>query len=484
MSLRRCDARFLLPRPPETALVLGALEGWREGLSRIGVELRAAGDDSPPQLAVAPARMASRAIASGARMILLEGATPRRLRQGPLAARRLLARPGVEQPALLLPLDDPVAAGYAVEHWSVVDRRWKAVRALVARELVRRRRFPNVRDLVTVAGSDRGAPFMVVAASARFDLPADVRPLLALGQGDALSRNVFHLFPPGSPLPRWVLKFARMPGYAEPFERDERGLGMATRAGGRVAAHAPTLIGRFEHNGIHASVETAAAGTRLRELLLRPGPREKKLRLVESVASWIIAVGEETAAEPGALEEERRRLSEETVPPWRSKGASGDLVATLPPLAAVLQHNDLGSWNIVVEKSGFKALDWESAREHGLPLWDLFYFLADALAILDGSTGGGERHLHTVRLFRGDLPSSKLLFDWTRRAVAGASVPPDAVGKIATLCWLHHSLSGVGRSVAIASFAAASAQPVHGTERVAAAWLADPALGESWDRWQ
>ena len=325
---------------------------------------------------------------------------------------------------------------------------------------------------------------MVAAASARFDLPANVRPLLALGQGDALSRNVFHLFPPDSPLPRWVLKFARMPGYAEPFERDERGLRMAASAGGRVAAHAPRLLGRFEHHGIQASVETAAAGSRLRELLLRPGPRDEKLRLVDAVADWIIAVGRETAAEPGSLEYERRRLTEETVTPWRSQGASADLVAALPPLVAVLQHNDLGSWNIVFEESGFQALDWESAREHGLPLWDLFYFLADALAILDGNTAGEERHLHTVRLFRGDLPSSKLLFGWTRRAVAEANVPPDAVGRIATLCWLHHSLSRVGRSATIAAFAKASAQPVHGTERVAAAWLADPALGASWDRWR
>jgi hypothetical protein len=202
------------------------------------------------------------------------------------------------------------------------------------------------------------------------------------------------------------------------------------------------------------------------------------------VAEWIVHVGKDTAAGPDALAEERRRLTEEIIPPWSEQGASAELVSALPPVAAVVQHNDLGSWNIVVGDGGFQVLDWESARERGLPLWDLFYFLADALAILDGSTDGEERHLHTTRLFAGSLPLSSVLFRWTRRAVAEAGVPPEAVGKIATLGWLHHALSPVGRSSALATFTGRSAQPVHGTERVAATWLADPALGASWDRWR
>ena len=90
-------------------------------------------------------------------------------------------------------------------------------------------------------------PFMVAAARAHLGLPADIRALLALGQGDALSRNVFHIFPPGSALPAWVLKFARVPGYSEPFEGDERGLGHCGARGRPVAARAPRLFGRFEH---------------------------------------------------------------------------------------------------------------------------------------------------------------------------------------------------------------------------------------------
>jgi hypothetical protein len=478
------DARFLLPREPRSALVLGGLDGWAGGLAAAGLEVARGAGARGPDLAVAPARMARRAVATGAPMIVLEGAIRPRLAGAGLDVRRLLARPGVDEPSLLLPLDDPVVAPYAVERFGVVDRRWKLARMAVARELLRRGRFPSLGASVTVAARPGGEPYMVAAARAHAGLPSRVAVLLVPGQGDALSRNVLHLFAPGSPVPGWVLKFARVPGYAEPFERDERGLGLAARAGGPVAARAPALLARFEHRGIHASVETAAPGDRLRERLRRPGRRAEKLRLIDAVADWIVQIGRTTAAGPDSLAEERRRLAAQTVPPWLGHGAGAGLVDELPAVGGVLQHNDLGTWNIVVGEDGFRVLDWESARERGLPLWDLFYFLADSLAVVDGSVRGEERHLHTTRLFAGRLPLSSVLFDWTRRAVAAAGVPADAVGRIATLCWLHHSLSPVARGEALGALAPGAAQPVHGTERMAAAWLADPDLGETWDSWR
>ena len=484
MSLRRIDVRFLLPRAPQTALVLGDLSGWREGLAEVGVELLTADGHEAADLVVAPATLASRALASGAEMIVLEG----RMKLPPGAdarsVQRLLARPSVHEPALLLPVDDPISSSYAVERWSVMDRSWKKARVLIALELLRRGRFPSLGASVTVAVRRARPPYLVAAAQDHLDLPQGVRALLALGMGDALSRNIFHIFPQGSPQPAWVLKFARVPGYAEPFERDERGLDMAAHAGGPVAARAPRLIGRFDHDGTHASLETAAPGIRLRDLLLRPGHHELKIKHLGRVADWILDLARSTSTGPEGLADERRRLDEEVVPRWRVSGASPDLVASLPPLPAVIQHNDLGSWNIVVDPGDFTVLDWESARERGLPLWDLFYFLADALAMLDGSTSGDERHVHTMRLFRGELPSSAILFAWVRRAVAALDVPVEAVGKIATLCWLHHSLSHVHRSGLLASYTDGSEGPIHGTEHVAGAWLADPFLGEGWDRWR
>ena len=45
--------------------------------------------------------------------------------------------------------------------------------------------------------------------------------------------------------------------------------------------------------------------------------------------------------------------------------------------------------------SHFTAIDWESANPAGLPLWDLWYFLADALPRLHQSDGEPLRALHS-----------------------------------------------------------------------------------------
>jgi hypothetical protein len=80
--------------------------------------------------------------------------------------------------------------------------------------------------------------------------------------------------------------------------------------------------------------------------------------------------------------------------------------------------------------------------------------------------------------------AARILFAWVRRAVDELGLPPAAVGRIATLCWLHHSLSHVARREQLDVFAPDAVPPVHGMEHVAAAWLADEALGPEWDRWQ
>jgi hypothetical protein len=480
--LRRVDLRFALPQPVRQAAVLGGLAAWRDGLAQAGAEVIEPGSGRP-DLVVAPRALAQKALAVGAGMVVLEGPARRRLERAGLAARQLLVRPRREEPSLVVPLDERLPARYAAEHLSLVDRRWKLVRAAVAKGLIQARLFPSLPSTITVGSREPGPPYLV-AGAAELGVPPASGWVLALGLGDVLSRNLFYLFPPGQAEPAWVLKFARLPGYREPFDRDQHGLELAARAGDVVARHAPRLLGRLHVEGIHASLETAAPGRRLRDLLLRPGHRRDKLRLIDRVADWIVAMHKATSAPPETLAPELDRLRRQVLPLWADHGASADLVDALPPLPAVLQHNDLGSWNIAVGSTTFTVVDWESARERGLPLWDLFYFLADALALLDGCPGGATRPQHTTRLFRGELPTSPILFRWTRRAADALRIPRRAVGPLATLCWLHHARSPAQRAAALDAYAPGSAAPLHGTEQVAGAWLADPALGLAWQRWQ
>src|SRR5439155_2220704 len=173
------------------------------------------------------------------------------------------------------------SVSYALERWSVVDRRWKTARMRAARVLVSRGLFPSwASPVVTVATQTAGPPTLVAAAG-ELGVPSDVSWFLTFGQGDALSRNAFQLFRAGFDRPEWVLKFARVSGNSMRFDGDERGLQLARAAGDGIAAHAPRLVGRFDVDGVQASLETAAAGRRLRDVLRTPGDRSVKLRLIE-----------------------------------------------------------------------------------------------------------------------------------------------------------------------------------------------------------
>jgi nucleoside-diphosphate-sugar epimerase len=78
-------------------------------------------------------------------------------------------------------------------------------------------------------------------------------------------------------------------------------------------------------------------------------------------------------------------------------------------------------------------------------------------------------------------PGTKLheldLRDGARLRDALREAAPETVASIATLCCLHHSLSGPTRDNALALRAPGERQPLHGLEGIADAWLADRALG-------
>ena len=432
-------------------------------------------------LVVAPGADVAEALRLDPASVLLEGGRPETaLRAAGMTPVRYLALPGFEQPEFLLPLGDAQPLTHALERWLVPRARWKRVRNRVLGRLFARGIVPPGRAVLTVASKGPRKPPFLVAAATELGVPADATWFVGLGGGDVLARGVFQVFAPGAREPGWALKFARVPGYAAAFDRDERGLHLAQRAGATAAAHAPKLLGRFECGGFHGSVETAATGERLNTFLASERSRAEKLAAVDAVAEWILALARESATSADALEPVRRQLAEEVLPRWRDYGAPADLVDRLPPVPAVFRRGDLATWNVLFDRGSFVAIDWEDAQEAGPPLWDLFFFLTDALAILDGVSSDAERDEHSRRLWRGELPSSERLFEWTRRAVDELELPVESVGPLATLLWLSVGLEHLAHLELADSADLESGFARLPVMRMARLWLEDPQLGPAW----
>jgi hypothetical protein len=483
-DVRRSDVRFALSEPVLRIASVGGEDRWSRAFRGAGlavVDLASCDPLDPPDLVAAPASAAAAAAASGAGALVLDGRTSRAaLEAAGYSVRRVVAIPSAESPEVLVPAEDGAVLRYVLRNWTVPRQRWKVGRNLALGRIVPLGVAAPGVPVLTVAERARGTPFLARAA-ADLGVPAGVRWFIAVSQGDALSRGVLHLFRPGDDEPSWVLKFARVPGYAYPVERDRRGLDLARRAGGTVAAHAPRFLGRLEVGGLHATLETAAVGQRLPSFLASTAKRSSKLDAMAAVAGWTIDVMRETAAPADALAAERARLVQEVGPQW---GLDRAVLQRAEGVPAVLAHNDLGTWNIVSGRAGFVALDWESAVEHGFPLWDLAYFLADASYQLDLGRLGLGRVEHFGRLFRGELARSGFVFERIRAAVRALAIPDDAVAPIITLGWLSHGLSRVGRDIRLELHAPGMGASGDEFSRMARLWLDDPALGPDWSLWR
>jgi hypothetical protein len=441
------DLRFLLPEGPDSAIVIGGDRPFEDELAYAGVSV---GGDSA-DVAIAPAARVREALGVEASSLLLLGRPPLAvLRRAGYNAASYLPLPSERAWTTLVPLGEGVTTRYAVDRFLGTGQTGSRIRYDIAGAVLSRSAARRLPGAITVAARGALAPFMQTAAECH-GAPSGCAAIVARSAGSdvSLRRVVMHLVD-AEGIPRSIVKFARLPGLGHPIEREAAGRARAAAAGPVVSTRLPGTYARFEHAGLHASLEAAVAGERLDHLLHGQESREVKLAAVGDVVEWLLAVSRETAAPAETLDPLRAYLNEAILPVWAPYGAPRDLVARVPPVAGVFQHGDLGAVHVIRSDREFRVVDWENARAHSLPLWDLLYFLRDALARIDGAQDDDARVRHFLRLFRGELATSAVLRSAVLRAMDEASVPSTAAGPLATL------------------------------ERLAHAWLADPRLGAAW----
>ena len=477
----RADALFALPRIPRTATLLGDLPGWEQDLADRRIEQV----ERDADVVVAAGDRVEEALRLGAAAVVVDGprSAAAALSVTGLVTTRLLPIPVTGSPIVYADLAWRRAARYGIERVVVHPERWRTLRNRVAGLAILAGLPLPAERLVTLGVRDAGPPALLAGARELGISPGGW--VMVVSKGSIVRRNAMFVFPERASVPEFVLKFSRVPGMTEAFDREQRGFELAAAAGAAVTSHATQYLGRFDVDGYHASVESAAIGTKLVTLLRRPGSRASKLAVLERVARWLIDVARDTATPPEGLAAQREEYARDVVPFWAAEGAPTDLVDSLPPVPAAFQHNDMAEENLVMDGNGFRALDWEWANPCGLPLGDLVYFGVHGLRLVDGVTSDepAERDGHFARLLAGEAPSSPVLFRWIRDAVAALGLPPESLGPMVTLSWLERGrISRVERFRAEKVGGAPLGLPFG--ERAAKLWLEHPALGPTWDAWR
>ncbi|HVA61416.1 MAG TPA: phosphotransferase [Mycobacteriales bacterium] len=468
--IRRFDSRFLLPRLPSTAVLVGALAGWRDALLAAGVEPVAPERARPEDTVFALNRDADAALALGAaQVVLLDSGAGR---------RRVVAVPDLHSPRVLAPTGHRAAARYAVGTWTVARNRAGRVRQATAALSVGAGFAPPRLPTLRLAGRAAGPPAVVVAAASAAGVPPGGGWFYTAEGGAASKRSSFFLFAPGAGRPTAVAKFARLPGRLPSFGREERGLAAAATAGAAVAERAPRALGCTDVGPHHVCVQSAVPGANLELILRGPAPRARKVGLLEALAEWLVDVASETSGPANRAGDERGRLRRQL-----AAVLPAEAFGVLDRVPTVFQHGDLAGGNILVDGDAFMLVDWEWATEHGQPLWDLLHFALHALPLLDGADWTAP----SLRaLFDGSAASSGLLFGWIRRMAKALALSEADVGGLALLCWARHAaVTSQVRAEAGAGAGAGAASRL-GTLPVETAlelWRSDPDFGSGWTRW-
>jgi hypothetical protein len=466
--MRRSDPRFLLPVAPATATVLGDLPEWADGLTAAGISL-----DSPqPDVVVAPAALASRAIAVGSPMVILEGHGGLRplTRAGMTAASYLIA-PRLDRMRHLVRIGDGRASRLWLGLGAPASRSERIGRWLVA-AAVRAGRSPRL-PVVTIGARSAGPPFALAAAASALAVPVAGGWLLSSG-GDPPEekRNIFRV--PSDTSAGWVVKVGRVPGARLAGDRDEAGLALARSYGPVVADRVPRPVGRIDVAGFDVQVQTSAGRYPIESVLGRRGRRRARLDLVASIGTWLDDVARVTRTPAADRRESWTWMVEQTSSTWPRFGAPPDLFDRIHDVPGVLQHGDLWAANVVGDRDAFGVVDWEGARAAGLPLADLVTFVPSALATVDGARTHEERLTHFVRLFRGELDASTLLFELVARAAATSDLDGAQVAALVTIALLEAAIPPWAEPGALAG------DPLPFRTRLARAWLDTTGLGPTW----
>ncbi|WP_426573902.1 phosphotransferase [Aquihabitans sp. McL0605] len=246
-----------------------------------------------------------------------------------------------------------------------------------------------------------------------------------------------------------IVKLTRHPRFNARLQNEAGALDSIEHRGGVVAERIPQVVATMEVAGLTASVHEAIAG--------HPFLHRSTLRVDCPLAADAVAAITELGAATvrvlppvngdHALHDLHRRFVERQHPSVATAAFLADQVALLAdePMAGVLFHGDLGTWNLMVdEHERVRILDWESAELPGPPLWDLFYFTR-SFAVRAGRRRGLDRNRAIGRHLLGSSTINHQAAQWVEQYRARLGIEPHLVEPLLHTCWMHRAVKEQSR---------------------------------------
>jgi hypothetical protein len=263
--------------------------------------------------------------------------------------------------------------------------------------------------------------------------------------GDYDSRKlVFFLFERDQFLPQYVVKMTRSRAFNGRLERERRALELLEELGIGDRETLPRIAFAGTHGGLAIVGETAIDGVPFD----RRTTATANCPYARAAIDWLTDLGAATvapfAAEAGEVAAGLLRLLGQFTDLYKiSPEEQAFLRAQISVLEfnrvpLVFQHGDPGRWNVLVTPSGRVVfLDWEAAEPHGMPLWDLLYFLRSFCVCV---AGRGDSLQSLEELLFQDSPLAELAVDSIRNYCVVTGLQGHLVEPLFHTCWMHRAL--------------------------------------------
>jgi aminoglycoside phosphotransferase (APT) family kinase protein len=320
----------------------------------------------------------------------------------------------------------------------------------LARRVRGQERMHEAHGVISVRGgaaTEQPAWLRDVAAACGVDID-DCRVGLVAAPDYPSRKAILFLRPTHAQAPRYVVKMPRDGAFNERLENEWRVLSLLADGGIGDAQTVPRPAFFGYHAGLAVLGQTTIDGEPFRQKTTGTA----SCGLAWSGIRWLEALGAATAttsvagnAEIAAgLHRLLTRYSAVYRPSGEEQAALAGLIDRIGacdrPLPLVFQHGDPGTWNLLITRDGRPAfLDWEAAEPHGMPLWDLFYFMRSFGIGVAGATGGDTLQAFADQ-FLFDTAVSHGLAEVVERHCERVGIDRSLVEPLFFTCWMHRAL--------------------------------------------